>query len=284
MVSSIAGPDDRRFSGAEDFSGWMPRVALRFEPSSKLTAYVEAASGRRLGGFNTAGPLGQEFQTQPGRPGVYRRFQPDELRNVEIGLKVRLPERRLRFRTAAFYSDWRNMQTDQYMLSGLSYTANAGDGRNRGIEAEVAAGPYRGFELQLNGIVNDPELNRPSRSFPAAPHTGLPGVPDVSVGGQASYERPLGDRLTAQFSVQGQYIGHSKPTFDVFAPEMGGYVLSRVSGSLNARRWSVRLDVINPANAAGDTFSYGNPFNFRSTRAMTPQRPRTVRLALQAAF
>jgi outer membrane receptor protein involved in Fe transport len=284
VVSNFATPNERRFTDHADFGGWMPKVALQFEPSRSVTAYVEASSGRRLGGFNTAGAANQEFLTQDGRPGVYRRFQPDELRNVEVGFKLRSPQRRLRVRAAAFYTDWRNIQTDQYMISGLSYTANAGDGRNRGVEAELAAGPYAGLELQLNGILNSPELNRPSPSFPVPAHIGLPGVPNVSVGGQLSYERPIGDRLSAQFSLQGQYIGHSRPTFDPFAPEMGGYVLSRISASLNAPRWSVRLDLVNPANAAGDTFSYGNPFNFRSTRSMTPQRPRTLRLAVQAAL
>jgi outer membrane receptor protein involved in Fe transport len=284
VVGNFAAPEERRFNGAADFGGLMPRAALQFEPSPALTAYVEASSGRRLGGFNTAGAANQEFLTQPGRVGVYRQFRPDELRNVELGIKARLPKHRLRFRTAVFYADWRNIQTDQYMVSGLSFTANAGDGRNRGVEAELAAGPYAGLEIQLNGILNSPELNRPSPSFPVPAHTGLPGVPNVSAGGQITYERPVGARLTAQFTAQGQYVGHSRPTFDAFAPEMGGYVLSRISASLNASWWSVRLDLINPANAAGDTFSYGNPFNFRSTRSMTPQRPRTLRLALRATL
>jgi outer membrane receptor protein involved in Fe transport len=285
LVSNFTAPEERRFNSAAEFSGWMPRIALQYEPSDTVTAYVEASSGRRLGGFNTAGAANQEFLNQPQtRPGIYRRFQPDELRNIEIGLKARLPDWRMRFRTAAFYTDWRNIQTDQYMISGLSYTANVGDGRNRGVEAEVAAGPFAGLELQLNGILNSPELNRPSPSFPVPAHIGLPGVPNVSVGGQITYDRPIGSRLNAQFSLQGQYIGHSRPTFDPFAPQMGGYVLSRISASLNARLWSVRLDLDNPVNAAGDTFSYGNPFNFRSTRSMTPQRPRTLRLALQATL
>ena len=98
------------------------------------------------------------------------------------------------------------------------------------------------------------------------------------------HERALGAHFTALFSVQGQFIGHSRPTFDASSALMGGYVLSRLSASLNARNRSLRLDLENPSNEAGGTFSYGNPFNFRSTREMTPQRPRTLRVSVQAGF
>jgi hypothetical protein len=44
------------------------------------------------------------------------------------------------------------------------------------------------------------------------------------------------------------------------------------------------LDIINPTNEGGDTFSEGNPFDFRQIRQVTPQRPRTYRLLLAYAF
>ena len=286
IVTGFPALEMREFNGDAHFTGMMPKLALQYEPRPSTVLYVQASAGRRLGGFNTAGPIDQVFLTLPGGPGPYRRFEPDELRNYEAGVKARLARGRLRFRAAAFYVDWKNIQTDQYLISGLSYTANAGDGRNIGVEGELAIGPVKGLELQLNGILNQPELTSPSIRFPfpTRQHIGLPGVPDVSGGGRLSYERPLSRRFTAMFAIQGQYIGRSRPTFDPSSAKMGGYVLARLSAAIYTPRWSLALNLDNPTDETGDTFSYGNPFNFRSTREMTPQRPRTLQLRLQTHF
>ena len=53
---------------------------------------------------------------------------------------------------------------------------------------------------------------------------------------------------------------------------------------LKTRAWRLAVFVDNPANVAGDTFAYGNPFSFGQVRQVTPQRPRTVSLALSAEF
>jgi hypothetical protein len=52
-----------------------------------------------------------------------------------------------------------------------------------------------------------------------------------------------------------------------------------------ARRWSTTFFLTNPADSAGNTFAYGNPFTFiKGVRQVTPQRPRTIGLRLAAAF
>jgi hypothetical protein len=40
----------------------------------------------------------------------------------------------------------------------------------------------------------------------------------------------------------------------------------------------------NPANARGNTFAYGNPFNFQQAQEVTPERPTTVRATLSRSF
>jgi hypothetical protein len=46
--------------------------------------------------------------------------------------------------------------------------------------------------------------------------------------------------------------------------------------------------VVNPTDAAGDTFAYGNPFTFNppnaNVRQSTPQRPRTFGIRLAAYY
>jgi hypothetical protein len=65
---------------------------------------------------------------------------------------------------------------------------------------------------------------------------------------------------------------------------MGGYVLGRLSAQVSYGRWRLAAFLSNPTNETGNTFSYGNPFNFQQVREVTPQRPRSLRLLLSAEF
>ena len=67
-------------------------------------------------------------------------------------------------------------------------------------------------------------------------------------------------------------------------PEQGNYDTGRLAASLVDDHWRLTLSVDNPANSYGDTFAYGNPFILRSTRQMTPLRPRTVWVSAAAWF
>ncbi len=65
---------------------------------------------------------------------------------------------------------------------------------------------------------------------------------------------------------------------------MGGYSTGRIAAALADDRWRLTLAIDNPADALGDTFAYGNPFTLRTTRQVTPLRPRTISLSLRVAY
>jgi len=275
----------RDFSGDAGFSSWSPKVGLDYALSRAAHLYALVSQGGRAGGFNTGGPIGTVFLLSPDVAGPHRRFEPDSLWNYELGVKTRLFDDRLELRSALFYDAWSRIQTDQFLPSGLSYTANAGDGRNYGAEAELVARPTQHLSLEVNALFNNPELTKPAPGFVSRSTEGLPGVPDVSVGARVAYQRPVWDDWSALVSAEDDYVGRSHVTFDpTQSPAMGGYHLDRLTTQLIGRRWRVMLDIINPTNEGGDTFSYGNPFDFRQIHEATPQRPRTYRLLLAYAF
>jgi outer membrane receptor protein involved in Fe transport len=274
----------RDFSGQASFTGLSPKVGVDYAVSRATHFYVLASQGSRAGGFNTGGPIGVVFQTSPSVGGLHRRFAPDELWNFELGVKTRLFDDRIELRSAIFYDAWRRIQTDQFLPSGLSYTANAGDGRNYGAETELVAHPTRHLSIQANALFNNPELTRPGPGFISSATEGLPGVPDVSVGARVTYQWSIGDKWSALLSAEDDYVGRSHVTFDPTSPVMGGYQLNRVGAQLNGPNWRLALDVWNPANQGGNTFSYGNPFYYRQIKEATPQRPRTIRLMLGHTF
>jgi outer membrane receptor protein involved in Fe transport len=285
LVEMPTAPPPRTFSGVLNGAGVSPKAALDYALSPGVRLYTLVSEGRRPGGFNTGGPIGIAFVTSPDAPGVHRRFVSDELWNYEAGVKASLWDGRLKLRSAAFYDRWTNIQTDQYLASGLSYTANAGDGRNMGLESELTAKPIDRLTVDLSAIFNNPELTRPQPGFITQPTAGLPGVPDVSGGGLVSYDQPLWSGFSARFSGEAQYIGRSHVTFNPnLAPSMGGYVIAQLSAQLIGPRWRASAFLQNPTGERGNTFSYGNPFDFRQINESTPQRPRTLRLNLAADF
>ena len=273
----------RLFHGATDGNGVSPKLALSYRLPDRQLIYVSVEEGHRTGGFNTGGLIGAVFVTSPSVPGLHRQFGADELWNYEIGAKLSFFGDRLRLRTAGFYSAWTNIQTDQFLISGLSYTANAGDGRNIGLETEAQVRLTSAWTLEANALVDQPVLEKAAPGF--FPHVPLPGVPDVLAGGRTEYRFPLPFGMQGLVSADARYVGRSQLTFNPFivAP-MGGYVLARLSAQVAYGRWRLAAFLSNPTDASGNTFSYGNPFNFQQVREVTPQRPRSLRLLLSAEF
>ncbi len=282
-VEDPQGPRTRDFDGTAPTSGVSPKLALSYRLPGNQLLYASVEEGHRSGGFNTGGLIGAIFVTAPDTPGVRQKFGADELWNYEAGAKLAFLGDRLRLRSAVFYNAWTNIQTDQFMPSGLSYTANAGDGRNLGFETEAQMRLTPAWLIEANALVDAPVLDRPNPGFTAGVH--LPGVPDLLAGARTEYSFPLPWGLKGLVTADARYIGRSQLTFDprITAP-MGGYVLARLSAQVVSRRWRLAAFVSNPTNEAGNTFSYGNPFNFQQVREVTPQRPRSIRLLLSADF
>ncbi|MDR3508882.1 MAG: TonB-dependent receptor [Caulobacteraceae bacterium] len=285
MVTAPLSRRHRRFARYESFSRLSPKFAIDYELTNNTRLYALVSQGWRAGGYNTGGLIGTGFASNPNAKGPHRRFGVDQIVNYEIGVKSRLFDDRLRLTSSLFYDDWTNIQTDQFMSSGLSYTANAGDGRNYGLETELAFRPTDNLTFEANALLDQPELTRPRPGFAFGAHTGLPGVPDASAGVRATYQWTIGANLTATASVEAQYIGRSNVTFNPsLAPTMGGYVMDRINTQLIGKGWRLGVDILNPTGERGDTFAYGNPFNFRKIAESTPQRPRTVRMTLSLDF
>jgi outer membrane receptor protein involved in Fe transport len=282
-IFAIAPYDTRTFDAARTFNGFSPKLSLQREFANGDLVYALVTEGYRPGGFNTSGLYDP-------RRGLRPTFRPDRLRNYEIGIKIRRFENRLSLRAAAYYDDWVHIQTDQYRPSGLAFTGNVGDARVLGLEGELTYDFPFGLSVQMNGLISDSEIRNPNLDFATKVNGALPGVPKVSGGLLAVYERPLSGALTLRLVGETSYVGRSPLSFDVDAvnrplkPRIDGYLRARLSAEVATDRWRVTAFVSNPFDDAGDTFAYGNPFTFGLVRQVTPQRPRTVGVRLGATF
>jgi outer membrane receptor protein involved in Fe transport len=267
----------RYFDQGRTFSGVSPKISVQREFDGGDLIYALISEGYRPGGFNSSGFLAiKDSRTT---------FAADRLRNYEVGAKLRLFDRRLSLRAAAYYDAWSNIQTDQYRPSGLAYTANVGDARILGLEAEMGYDWDFGLSLQANGLLSDSKMTRANPDFAVEVVSELPGVPRASGGLLAIYQRPIGANLSLRVAGEASYIGRSGVSFDAALPsQMGHYLRAKLSAEVANGRWSAGVFVSNPTNESGDTFAYGNPFSFLKGRQVTPQRPRTFGLRLAAAF
>jgi iron complex outermembrane receptor protein len=281
VSDQFGGP--RSFDDARTFDGFSPKVSIQREFDNGDLLYALISEGYRPGGFNSSG----FFAIRANRT----TFAPDRLRNYEVGVKLRRLDDRLRLRAAAYYNDWVNIQTDQYRQSGLAFTGNVGDARIVGLEAELAYEWRFGLSVQLNGLLSDAEVRNPNiPEFAVAVSNELPGVPNVSGGVLAIYQRPLGDRFTLRLVGEASYVGSTSLSFDSTIPtrpRTDNYLRAKLAAEITSEHWRLTAFVSNPFNAAGDTFAYGNPFSFTNVdgiRQATPQRPRTVGVRLAATF
>ncbi|CAN7196270.1 TonB-dependent receptor [Phenylobacterium sp. LjRoot225] len=279
---SVDGPV-RAFSGRSSYKGFAPKLLAAYRPRSKLTLYAQAAEGYRTPGFNTAGAVDQAF-AEPGGVQPLRRYAGDELWSYELGGRWRSPALGLSLRAVAFQADWTDIQANQILPSGLPFTANLGDGRSRGVEAEAS---YVRGRLALSGniVQQDSEVRSPAPGLAIPKGSGLPGMPDRSFALSAAYSLPLRNDWSLELRTSFTYVGRSTLALDAAASAaMGGYGDLGAAATLSSANVRARLFVRNLLDEHGDTLAFGNPFAFRTQAATTPQRPRTLGVEVSRAF
>src|SRR3546814_6526698 len=114
-------------------------AGLDYELDDGMFVYAKTGGAAMAGGFNT----------RPTPPGLDS-FEPEKVKDVEIGFKGDFLDRRLRTNIAAFYI-WRNGAqniVNEFSNGTLTqYVRNAGDIRSYGLEFEGTALPWEGMEI-----------------------------------------------------------------------------------------------------------------------------------------
>ena len=110
--------------------------------------YAGVSKGYKAGGFNTLGTLDPDL----------REYDPEDLYNLEVGIKGAWFDEQLSGRFSGFYM-WRDdMQVESSVVRSrpdgssefIQFVGNASDGSNSGFEAEVEYLPITGLTLFAN--------------------------------------------------------------------------------------------------------------------------------------
>lgn len=251
-----------------------PGAAMTFQLAPKSVAYVRFAQAHRAGGLAVSDG------------GTVRRFETDSLSSVEAGVRLgQLSRDRLAFSASVSHARWKDVQADLIDPTGLPFTTNLGDGRINGFEVETAWRPARGLTFELATFVNESSIHPTDTEPPPLDEGDLPNIADAGARGAVQFERQLTPGVTLGLTGSVRYVGKSRlgvaPPLDL---KQGGYTQADVGARLDFGRIGVSLDVTNLADVRGNRFSLGNPFSVTDGDQVTPLRPRTLRLGVDAAF
>jgi iron complex outermembrane recepter protein len=280
------------------------RVSVDYRFSPEVMAYATTATGFKGGGV---GP-------RPFSPQQARGFGPEVLTNYELGLKLDLFDRRLRFNVAGFYAEYDGIQLallscPQFDPPGTppgpcALPQNAGDAHIQGLEFELFARPIDG--LQIDGSLSWIDFTydcvfiqvvRPLQageqnscsSDPAV--VGLlgerpPALPEWKWSFGIQYDIPLGTRgtLTPRFDVAYNGATSGGVTSGGFALPSFTIANARLTWRDNDNDWQVALEVTN----LFDDYYYLTSFDLRGAGAgfvkAQPGRPREWAITVTRRF
>ena len=284
------------FTGTAQFNRFTPRASVSFHPNQDNMIYASYARGFKGGGFDPRG-VTTACRTDAGAPCTtpqqiydFMSFNPETVDSYELGWHSQLFDRRLSFRLAAFYADYKDVQIPGSVgavVNGIptfvGVTTNAAKARFEGIEFEGNALLARDFGTggdRLNFAWSLGWLNADYRQYFAAltnPATGVTTFTDISglrriqntpewtASGTLSYELPVGPgRLNLLSTVS---YRSSSQQFELRVPglDQPGFTLwdASIVWRANNDRWSIGLHGRNLTNkryiVSGYNFLRQNP-------------------------
>jgi iron complex outermembrane receptor protein len=152
---------------------------LAYKPTQDVTGYVKVSTGYVAGGLLSGIP-----------------YDPETLTAYEAGVKSQLFDNRLRANVAVFYSDYKDLQIQNF-LNGVQTFENAGKAALSGFEVELVALPMEGLTLEGNVGYTDTNYKE---FITTDPRTGLRG--DVSDIARTTYKSDWTARIGAAYEAK----------------------------------------------------------------------------------
>ena len=196
-------------TGRATWNKFTPKVGLSYAPNDDILLYGSYSEGFRSGGFNGRGTNIQTLGP----------YNPESVKNFELGLKTELLDKRLIVNLSAFRAKYANKQEDVVFpdLGGggvtVSIVQNAAAATIKGIEIEAKAMPIEGLTFGFNFGYLDAKYDRyfdlaPILSGPSAGTLGpidksnflLRRAPKYTGEVSVFYELPVSDSAALQFS------------------------------------------------------------------------------------
>jgi iron complex outermembrane recepter protein len=235
------------------------KAGVDYDLTDTALVYTSVTTGYKQGGV------------QPGLPAeLPSTYKPEEMTSYEAGTKLRLLDRTLNVRLAAFFEDYTNIQQSQLdFVNGLPLvlTANAGAAHIYGGELETewratTADYLSAFFNWLHAryaVFNDAVDPRTNALIPSLAGNQLPNAPDVSARLEYRHDftLPNGATLTPMVAPYWQSTSYSQP-LNVNVYKIASYSKTdlQLTYASAAEHWRVAAYVQNVENRAVRTADF----------------------------
>ena len=273
--SPVLPPSDVPGNSAEGVLTWTTRAT--FNVTDDNMGYALVSTGYQAGGPNTS------------LPGVPPAVDSSRLTNYEVGLKNAFWGRRAIVNLAAFQLNWQKIQVPGTLPSGISYVANGGTARSRGLQLESSVTAMQGLEFRVTAAYIDAVLTQDAPTANGAKGDRLPLVPQFSASLRADYQHAaFGDwiyRVGAGLRHVGKRYSVGLLALDGIATD--GYDALDLNADLSDSRLTVRVFAKNVT----DKRAYLSAFSFPDLSGAvvvqnegTVLQPRTVGVSVDYKF
>ncbi len=270
--------------GENQKTGVTPKVGISYQLNSSQLLYAQMTQGFRMGGINIAAAIAPRV-TSGGRPLTVSNFDSDRLWNFEIGSKNVVLGEHATLNGTIFYQHWENAQADLIRPSGIFFTANVGDVRNFGFEADLTYVPLPHVQVIANVSWNRPKLSTTAGALAGSVINGLPAPPQLSGTVAAQYEVPLAGDNTAVFNLKYGFVGKARLARGVMAnAAVSAYHVIDLRAALQRPHWKFSAYVENVTDNATNAYAFGNPFSLSQVPQKIPMRPRTFGATVAWAY
>jgi len=190
-------------------------ASLRYKPTKDTAIYARVATGYRVGGPSAL------------PPGVIaggkQSFDPDTVTSYELGLKSVFADGKVSLDTAAFTTDWKNIQiqtSTQSATTGATYQyfVNGSTARSSGAEATLLWLPVSRLTLRATVAYTDSRLTADSPAAGGVNGDRMPFVPEWTGSLLVAYNfMPIG-QLIPFVGASWNYIGSRVSNFSDHQP------------------------------------------------------------------
>jgi len=246
--------------------GWVWKLNTSFNVTPDLMFYATYSKGYRIGGPNRVAPCPDpvpvDQQNACALPNEIQ-FGPDNTKNLEIGLRAQLFDRKVSFNFDVFKIDWQGIQVDSATFYGVTgITVNGGAAESKGFETSFQIKPVPQLSIQGSYSYTDAKLTEdvpgiitirttPNDYDKRPKFTQLDALEGDRLPGSAKNAGSLGATYTAPLP-NGDIVANWTATYrgDVvsrlgwergYGDKIPSYVLHRASLSYEADKFTVSL-------------------------------------------
>jgi outer membrane receptor protein involved in Fe transport len=205
--------DNRTDSTSSD--GFSPRFLLSYDLSDAVTVNAQASKGFRLGGVNDPLNIPLCSPADVALFGSFQDYDDETLWNYEGGIKVKSGPFTLN--AAGYYTDIKNLQvTVDAGTCSSRISFNVPKAHTLGVEAELAAELFEGFDVSLAGNWVQAEFDSTLPNNTTVDPTDVIGgirdgnrfasVPKLQLAATAQYSFPLGGESEGFIAASFQHI------------------------------------------------------------------------------